>query len=195
MNERSKVRRLPDRGRYDESSIHTILDAAFLCHLGFVTDGQPFVIPTLYARVGSHLYVHGSAASRMIRELQKGIAACLTVTLVDGLVLARSAFHHSINYRSVVAFGKAHLVEDAGEKTRALEAITENVVKGRWAQVRQPNPQEMKATTVLRFEIEDASAKVRTGPPKDDAEDMNFPVWAGVIPLTTVRGEGILDVS
>lgn len=186
---RAQVRRLPERGRYDETAIHAILDAAFLCHVSFAVDGQPFTIPTLFARKEDLLYLHGSAASRMIRELQKGIPACVCVTLVDGLVLARSAFHHSINYRSVVAFGTARLVEDDAEKLAALEAVSENVVSGRWSEVRAPSPLEMKATSVIAFTIEEASAKVRTGPPKDDEGDYALPVWAGVLPLETRRGK------
>jgi nitroimidazol reductase NimA-like FMN-containing flavoprotein (pyridoxamine 5'-phosphate oxidase superfamily) len=195
MQTRSQVRRIPDRGRYDAASIHAVLDAGLQCHVGFVVDGQPYVIPTLYARVGETLYLHGSAASRMLRELQKGIAACVTVTLVDGLVLARSAFHHSMNYRSAVCFGTARLVEDADEKLRALEAISEHVIPGRWAEVRPPSALELKATTVLLFTIEEASAKVRTGPPKDDEEDMGSPVWAGVLPLRIAAGEPVADAG
>ncbi|MBI4907216.1 MAG: pyridoxamine 5'-phosphate oxidase family protein [Acidobacteria bacterium] len=186
---RTQVRRLPDRGRYDEETIHGILDAAFLCHVSFVVDGQPFTIPTLFGRKRNCLYLHGSSASRTMRELQKGIPACVVVTLVDGLVLARSAFHHSINYRSVVAFGTARLVEDPEAKMAALETVSENVIPGRWAEVRAPAPVELKATAVIEFTIEEASAKVRNGPPKDDEEDYALPVWAGVLPLRTVTGE------
>lgn len=189
---RSQVRRLPDRGRYDDASIHAILDAAFLCHLGFLTGEQPFVIPTLFARRGNKLYMHGSSASRTMRQMQTGIAACVTVTIIDGLVLARSAFHHSINYRSVVAFGTARLLE-GDEKKSALEWISENVIAGRWQEVRPPTELEYKATSVVEFTIEEASAKVRTGPPKDDAEDYAMPVWAGVVPMHLQAGTPIED--
>lgn len=190
---RTQVRRLPERGRYDDETIHAILDQAFLCFIGFAAGGSPVVIPTLYARRGDCLYMHGSAASRMLRDLQKGAPASVTVALVDGLVLARSAFHHSINYRSVVAFGTARLVEDQGEKLHALEAISEHVIPGRWSQVRGPNEQELKATAVIEFRIEEASAKVRHGPPKDDEEDYALPVWAGVVPFRTIRGDPVPD--
>lgn len=189
---RSQVRRLPDRGRYDDASIHAILDAAFLCHLGFLTGEQPFVIPTLFARRGNKLYMHGSSASRTMRQMQTGIAACVTVTIIDGLVLARSAFHHSINYRSVVAFGTARLLE-GDEKKSALEWISENVIAGRWQEVRPPTELEYKATSVVEFTIEEASAKVRTGPPKDDEEDYAMPVWAGVVPMHLQAGTPIED--
>jgi nitroimidazol reductase NimA-like FMN-containing flavoprotein (pyridoxamine 5'-phosphate oxidase superfamily) len=180
---RTKVKRLPDRGKYDRETIYPILDEAFICHVGFVIDGQPYVIPTGFARIGDDLYIHGSSASRMLRNLSQGIEVCVTVTLIDGLVLARSAFHHSINYRSVVILGKAQLLEDIEEKNRALEAFTEHVVPGRWADVRWPTELELKATSVLKLPIEEASAKIRTGDPKDDDEDYAMDVWAGVIPL------------
>ena len=180
---RSELRRLPNRGSHEAAVIHEILDAAFLAHVGFNVNGQPFVIPTLYGREGGTLYLHGSAASRMLRELEKGVPACVNVTLVDGLVLARSAFHHSMNYRSVVAFGTARKIDDAARKTHALRVISENVIAGRWSDVRGPSEKELKATSVLEFEIEEASAKIRTGPPKDDEEDYTLPVWAGVLPL------------
>ena len=159
----------------------------------FVVDGQPLVIPTGYGRIGDHLYIHGSQASRMLRTLKTGIAACVTVTLVDGLVLARSAFHHSINYRSVVIFGNAKLVDDAQEKLAALLAFSEHVIRGRWDDVREPTEQELKATTVLVLPLKEVSAKVRTGPPIDDEADYELPVWAGVIPLRVVAGEPIPD--
>jgi uncharacterized protein len=190
---RTKVRRIPDRGRYDEETVFSILDEAFVCHVGFAVEGKPFVIPTLYGRVGTTLYVHGSAASRMLREMERGVEVCVTVTLVDGLVLARSAFHHSMNYRSVVLFGTARLVEDPAEKLEALRAISEHIVPNRWDEVRGPNEKEMKATSVLAIPISEVSAKVRTGGPKDDDEDYAIPVWAGVLPLHTVPGEPIPD--
>ncbi|MCI0491119.1 MAG: pyridoxamine 5'-phosphate oxidase family protein [Blastocatellia bacterium] len=180
---RSKLRRLPTRGYTDRETIYKILDEGLLCHIGFAVDGQPYVIPTSYARAEDTLYVHGSAASRMLKELQKGVPACVTVTLLDGLVLARSVFHHSMNYRSVVAFGRAALITDADKKIEALRAITEHIISGRWADARTPNEKELNQTSVLEFSIEEASAKIRTGPPLDDEEDYALPVWAGVVPL------------
>lgn len=180
---RSELRRLPKRGSHDAKTIDEILDAGFLAHVGFSVAGQPFVIPTLYGREGEKLYLHGSAASRMLRELGNGVPACVTVTLVDGLVLARSAFHHSMNYRSVVAFGTAKLVSDPGRKTEALRVISEHLIAGRWSEVRGPSDKELKATAVLEFSMEEASAKIRTGPPIDDEEDYALPMWAGVLPL------------
>ena len=191
--QRTKVKRLPDRGRYDRETIYAILDEAFICHVGFVVDGQPYVIPTGFAQIGDDLYIHGSSASRMLRNLSQGIDVCVTVTLVDGLVLARSAFHHSINYRSVVILGKAQLVEDADEKNRALEAFTDHIIPGRWADVRWPTELELKATSVLKLPIEEASAKVRSGDPKDDAEDYAMDIWAGVLPLSLQPGTPIND--
>jgi len=193
FTDRSRVRRLPARGSHEFSEICSILDAAFLAHVGFVVDGQPFVIPTLFGRQDETLYLHGSAASRMMRQLEQGIAACVTVTLVDGLVLARSAFHHSMNYRSVVAFGTARKIQEDAAKEQALRVISEQVIAGRWNDVRLPTAKELKATTVLSFEIEEASAKVRTGPPKDDDEDYALPIWAGVLPLSIQRGEALAD--
>ncbi len=187
------LKRLPQRGSFERDTVNAILDAAFLCHVGFVVDGQPFVIPTSYARVNDELFIHGSAASRMLRNVSEGIPVCVTVTLVDGLVLARSAFHHSINYRSVVVFGTARLVESIEEKAAALHAFTEHVIPGRWPEIREPNAQELKGTTVLALPLQEASAKIRTGPPKDDDEDMAIPVWAGVLPLLTITGEPIAD--
>jgi nitroimidazol reductase NimA-like FMN-containing flavoprotein (pyridoxamine 5'-phosphate oxidase superfamily) len=193
LTERTKLKRIPDRGTHDRETIHQILDQGFVCHVGFVVDGQPFVIPTGYGRIGDHLYIHGSAASRMLKSLQKGIDVCVTVTLVDGLVLARSAFHHSMNYRSVVVLGKATLVGDPKEKLTALRAIAENIVRGRWNDVRHPNEQELKATNVLKLPIQEASAKIRTGGPKDEEEDYSLPVWAGVLPLQLTPGEPQVD--
>ncbi|MBL8207730.1 MAG: pyridoxamine 5'-phosphate oxidase family protein [Blastocatellia bacterium] len=180
---KTTLKRLPKRGVFDRAVVNQILDEAFICHVGFVVDGQPFVIPTGYGRIENKLYLHGSAASRMLRSMAGGVEICVTVTLLDGLVLARTAFHHSFNYRSVMIFGRAVLVEDADEKMAALKAFTEQVIPGRWDDVREPNSQEMKATSVLVLPLEEVSAKVRTGPPLDDEEDMDWPVWAGVIPL------------
>jgi len=191
--ERTRVKRLPDRGKYDAETVYKILDEGFVCHVGFVVDGQPFVIPTNYARVGDTVYLHGSSASRMLKTLAGGVQLCVTVTLVDGLVLARSAFHHSVNYRSVVMLGKATLVEDAEEKLRALEAFTEHIVRGRWKDIRPPTELELKATTVLVMPLEEVSAKVRVGPPKDDAEDYSLPIWAGVLPLHTTPSAPVND--
>jgi nitroimidazol reductase NimA-like FMN-containing flavoprotein (pyridoxamine 5'-phosphate oxidase superfamily) len=193
QTERTRVKRLPNRGAYDRETIYAILDAGFICHVGYVMDGQPYVIPTGYARIGDDLYIHGSSASRMLRNLAQGVDVCVTVTLVDGLVLARSAFHHSINYRSVVVLGKAALVEDAVEKDKALEAFTEHVIPGRWPEIRWPNELELKATSVLKLPIEEASAKVRVGDPKDDEEDYEMNIWAGVLPLSIVPGEPLDD--
>lgn len=190
---RTKVKRLPARGHYDSETINAILDEALVCHVGFSVDGQPYVIPTSYARVGDMLYIHGSAASRMLREITKGIEICVTVSLIDGLVLARSAFHHSINYRSVLILGQATLVEDIDEKNRALEAITEHIVPGRWTAVRPPTELELKGTSVLSLPISEASAKVRTGPPVDDEEDYALDVWAGVLPVSLETGNPIAD--
>lgn len=176
--------RLPKRGDYSQEAIFGILDAGFLCHVGFVVDGQPFVIPTGYGRRGDTVYLHGSAASRMLRTLAGGVEVCVTVTLLDGLVLARSAFHHSMNYRSAVLFGTATLVESPEEKTDALRAISEQIVPGRWKDVRWPTEQELQATKVLALPISEASAKVRTGPPLDDEEDYAMNVWAGILPLS-----------
>ena len=184
--ERTQVKRLPKRGRYDAESVYQILDKGFVCHVGFAVDGQPYVIPTNYGRSGDTLYLHGSAASRMLKTLSAGVPVCVTVTHVDGLVLARSAFHHSVNYRSVVVLGTARLVEDPAEKMEALRLFTEHVMKGRWDDVRQPTEQELKATTVLALPLEEVSAKVRTGGPLDDEADYTLPVWAGVLPLEIV---------
>jgi hypothetical protein len=187
--ERTRVRRIPKRGAYDRETINRILDEGFICHVGFAIDSKTFVIPTAYARDGDNLLIHGSVASRMMREMAGGIEVCVTVTLIDGLVLARSAFHHSMNYRSVVIFGTAELVEDEAEKYEALRLFTEHIVPNRWDEVRLPNAKELKATTVLRLPIEEASAKVRTGNPVDDEADYDLNVWAGVVPLKIVSGE------
>jgi nitroimidazol reductase NimA-like FMN-containing flavoprotein (pyridoxamine 5'-phosphate oxidase superfamily) len=192
-SDRVRVRRLPDRAVYDPARVHAILDEALVCHVGFVVDGQPFVIPTIHARVEDRLYFHGSAASRMLRALKDGVPVAVTVTLVDGLVLARSAFHHSMNYRSVVALGTAREVSDPEEKRAALDAIVEHVVPGRTAEVRPPSANELKATLVLCLPLEEVSAKVRTGPPLDDEEDYALPCWAGVIPLRLEPGAPVDD--
>ena len=181
-DKRIRVIREPQRGRYDRETIDAILDEALLCHLGFEVDGQPYVIPTLHARVGDTVYVHGSAASRMLRQLAGGVRVCLTVTLFDGLVLARSVFNHSVNYRSVVLLGTATLVGD-DEKREALHALTEQLAPGRWDEARQPTAKELKATWILTLPIDEASAKVRTGGPEDEPEDEDLPVWAGVVPV------------
>src|SRR5580700_2804133 len=183
LTKRTELRRVPDRGSHDWETINKILDVGFLASVGFCVDGQPFVIPTLYGRDGERLYLHGSAASRMLRELETGVPACVTVTLVDGLVLSRSAFDHSLNYRSVVAFGTARKVMDPEQKIKSLRVISEHLIAGRWAEVRGPSEKELKATTVLEFSIDEASAKVRAGPPLDNENDYDLPVWAGVIPL------------
>lgn len=193
LTRRTELRRRPARGSREWATIAEILDAGILANIGFCLDGQPFVIPTLYGRDGEMLYLHGSAASRTIRELATGVPACVTVTILDGLVLARSAFNHSMNYRSVVAFGTARKIEDPEQKVRSLRAISEHVIPGRWEEVRQPSEKELKATAVLEFLIEEASAKVRTGPPSDDEDDYGLPVWAGVLPLEVRTGLPIPD--
>ena len=190
---RSELRRMPSRGSHDCETIYPILDAGFLASVGFCSHGQPFVIPTLYGRKADKLYLHGSAASRMLGELEAGLPACVSVTLVDGLVLSRSAFHHSMNYRSVVAFGTAHSIDEPRQKMEGLQIISEHLVPGRWKDVRQPNELELRATKVLEFSIEEASAKVRSGPPLDDASDYGFSVWAGVLPLAMRCGSPIPD--
>ena len=182
-SERTRVKRLPARAAYERATIDAVLDEGLVCHVGFTVEAQPFVIPTAYARIGDALFVHGSAASRMLRGLAAGVPACVTVTLIDGLVLARSAFHQSMNYRSVVILGIATLVTEPEEKLSALEAIVNHLIPDRWSEVRPPNEQELKATSVLRIPLAEASAKIRTGGPLDDAEDMALPCWAGVLPL------------
>jgi uncharacterized protein len=190
---RTRVVREPQRAVYDRDAVNQILDEAFLCHIGFVADGQPYVIPTSYGRDGDVLYIHGSAASRMLRNLDQGVPVCITVTLLDGLVLARSVFNHSMNYRSVVILGTATLVGDPAEKLAALRALSEHILPHRWDDSRQPNEKELKATSVLRLPISEFSAKVRVGPPADDEEDYSFPTWAGVIPLAMNSGTPIRD--
>jgi uncharacterized protein len=192
---RTTVRRLPKRGVYDAATVHAILDEALICHVGFVVDGDPVVIPTIHTRVGETLYFHGSAASRMLRTLRDGVTACVTATILDGLVLARSAFHHSMNYRSAVVFGLAREVTSDDEKRLALEALVEHVVRGRSAESRPPNEKEMRATLVLALPITEASAKIRMGGPVDDEEDYALPVWAGVLPLTLTPGVPVPDAG
>jgi nitroimidazol reductase NimA-like FMN-containing flavoprotein (pyridoxamine 5'-phosphate oxidase superfamily) len=190
---RTRVIRESERGVYDRETVYRILDEGFLCHVGFSVDGQPFVIPTSYGREDANLYIHGSAASRMLRQLKDGVQVCVTVMLLDGLVLARSIFNHSMNYRSVVILGKATLVDDPAEKLAALRVLSEHIIPHRWDDVRQPNERELKATSVLRLPIEEFSAKVRQGPAIDDEEDYAFPTWAGVVPLEMVTGTPIND--
>lgn len=190
---RSQIKRLPQRGNYDREAVYRILDEGLVCHIGFVVDNQPFVIPTAYGRVDDRLYIHGSPASRMLRTLKAGIDLCVTVTLLDGLVLARSAFHHSMNYRSVVIFAQATVVEDAEEKFTALKAFTEHIVPDRWSELRQPTRQEVAGTLVLSLPITEASAKVRSGPPVDDEADYALPVWAGEIPLRLTAAPPVAD--
>ena len=191
--DRTTLKRLPKRGFYERDIIYPILDEAFICHVGFTVEDQPFVIPTGFARVEDRLYIHGSQISRMLRTLAGGINVCVTVTVLDGLVLARSAFHHSMNYRSVVIFGRASAVDDREAKLAALRAFSEHVIPGRWDEARKPTDQELKATAVLSLPLDEASAKVRTGPPIDDEEDYTLPVWAGVLPLRLVAGEPVPD--
>jgi nitroimidazol reductase NimA-like FMN-containing flavoprotein (pyridoxamine 5'-phosphate oxidase superfamily) len=193
--EKTKLKRLPKRGNFERETIYQILDEGFVCHIGFTVDDQPFVIPTGYARVGDNLLIHGSSASRMMRAMAWEKQICVTITLVDGLVLARSAFHHSMNYRSVVIFGSAKLISDETEKMNALKAFTEHIIPNRWSEVRPPNASELKATTVLSLPLKEASAKIRTGCPVDDEKDYAMNVWAGVIPLKMAAGEPIDDAK
>jgi nitroimidazol reductase NimA-like FMN-containing flavoprotein (pyridoxamine 5'-phosphate oxidase superfamily) len=193
-SDRTRVRRLPKRGAYDRATIDAILDEALVCHLAFAADDQPFAIPTAFARIGDHVYVHGATASRTLRAAA-GSPVCITATLIDGLVLARSAFHHSMNYRSVVVLGAAEEVSDAEERLAAMRALIEKVSPGRWAEIRSPNAQELKATTILRLSLAEASAKIRTGPPIDDEEDLALPCWAGVVPLALTAGAPIPDAG
>lgn len=193
VSERTRVVREANRAVYDRAAIYKILDEGFVCHAGFSVDGQPYVIPTMFARVSDALYFHGSAASRMLRGAASGLPVCITVTLLDGLILARSVFNHSMNYRSVVALGTATLISDPAEKLAALEAFTEKLIRGRWQDARQPNEQELKATSILKLPLTEVSAKVRTGDVEDDAADYALPVWAGVIPLRLVADPAIRD--
>jgi uncharacterized protein len=192
---RTRVIRESHRGVYDRETVYQILDEGFICHVGFAVDGQPFVIPTSYGRSGDNLYIHGSAASRMLRRLDEGVPVCVTITLLDGIVFARSIFNHSMNYRSAIVLGTAMLVEDRDEKLEALRILSEHIAPGRWDEVRQPSEQELKATSVLRLPIKEFSGKVRQGPPIDDEEDLSFPTWAGVLPLELKAGEPIDDAG
>jgi uncharacterized protein len=192
-NERTRVVREANRAMYDRNEIYKILDEAFVCHVGFAVDGQPFVIPTMFARIDDAIYFHGSAASRMLRNLSSGLSVCITVTLLDGLILARSVFNHSMNYRSVVALGHATSINDPTEKVQALHAFTEKLIHGRWNDARQPNEKELKATNILKLPLTEVSAKVRVGDVEDDADDYALPVWAGVIPLRLVADPSLRD--
>jgi uncharacterized protein len=191
--QRSKLRRIPQRGSQERELIYNILDEAMVAHVGFIADHQPFVIPMAYGREGDRIYLHGSSVSRLLKTLKQGVDVCFTVTLLDGLVIARSLFHHSMNYRSVVLFGKAKLVESEADKMNALQAFSEQMISGRWTEARLPNAQELKATTVLSLIIEEGSAKVRTGNPNDDVEDYSLPFWAGQLPLKLTAGVPIPD--
>jgi uncharacterized protein len=190
---RTQIRRLPQRGVYDRAAIDAILDEGLICHVGFIANGQPFVIPTIHVRIGDRVYLHGSPASRMLQTLQHGGEACITVTLVDGLVLARSAFHHSMNYRSVVLFGRGSEVGDESQKLEVLRRLSEHLIRGRWSEVRGPSADELRRTLVVSLPIDEASAKVRSGPPLDDEEDYALSVWAGVLPLRLAASAPIDD--
>jgi uncharacterized protein len=190
---RTTVRRHPERGDYDRATIDAILDEALLCHVGFVVEGQPFVIPTIHARDGDILYIHGSPGSRLLRNLKAGVDVCVTVTLLDALVLARSVYNHSMNYRSAVVLGRAQEVTDRDEKLHAMERVVEHVVPGRWADARRPSEGEIKGTTILALGLDEASAKVRSGPPTDDDADLSFPVWAGLVPLELAPRRPVAD--
>ena len=191
--DRSQVKRLPQRALYDRAAIDEIVDTAPICHVGFVDGGQPFVIPTIHVRLGDKIYLHGSPASRMLRTLARGAEACITVTHVDGLVLARSAFHHSMNYRSAVLFGKGATVDDEGQKLAVLRSLSERLIRGRWADVRPPSEEELRKTLVVSIAIDEASAKVRSGAPLDDEEDYSLGVWAGVLPLRLTAAAPLAD--
>ena len=190
---RNKVKRHPERGSYDPALIYPIVDEAMICHVGFVLDEQPYVIPTLHARQGDAILLHGARGSRLLRHVEAGGPICITITLLDGIVLARSVFSHSINYRSAVLFGRGRVIEDDDARMQALEAFTERLIPGRWQDVRPPSAVEMKQTTIVAVPIESASAKIRTGPPKDNQDDRDLPVWAGVLPLHQVCGAPIAD--
>jgi len=187
VSDRVRLRRLPEQGSHDRADLHAVLDAGFVCHLGTDVDGWPMVVPTTYARQGDHLVVHGSVASRSLRTAKEPSPVCVTVTLVDGLVLARSVFNHSVNYRCAMVYGLPVLVDDPDEKVAALRAISEHVVPGQWGYVRDPSVKELQRTSVLRLDLAEASVKVSAGPPGDEPEDLGLPVWAGEVPLVTVR--------
>jgi len=191
--EKNRIMRLPKRGHYDQETIYRILDEALICHVGFAAEGQPYVIPTNFARVDDTIILHGAKASRLLKHIEAGNPVCVEATIVDGLVLARSVFHHSVNYRSVVLFGTGRLLKADGEKLAALEAVTEHLVPGRWEEARQPNRKELNATSVVSIKIDAASAKVRLGPPVDEEEDYTLPVWAGVLPLQELPAAPIRD--
>jgi nitroimidazol reductase NimA-like FMN-containing flavoprotein (pyridoxamine 5'-phosphate oxidase superfamily) len=193
MSDRSRLRRIPDRARYDRDTVYAIVDSAPICHVGFVADGQPFVIPTIHGRQGDRLFLHGARASRMLKRAATGAPLCVTVTHVDGLVLARSVFHHSMNYRSAVLFGTGRLVEDRADKLAALQIVSDHLLPGRWEDARSPTKKELHATSVIEMTIEDATAKVRTGPPGDDDADYDLPVWAGVLPYAVQAGQPEAD--
>lgn len=193
QTERTKVRRAPERGRYDRTFVHQVLDEALICHVGFALDGQPFVIPTIHARVGETLYLHGSVGSRMMKVAGAGEPLCVTVTIVDALVLARSAFHHSMNYRSAVILGAARAVDERSEKLVAAEAIAHHIWPGRWDDARQPSELELRKTAFAALDLEEVSAKTRTGPPKDDPADLELGHWAGTVPVRTVTGNPEAD--
>ena len=193
ITQRSKLKRLPKRGSQERETIYSILDEGLIAHVGFAVDNQPFVIPMAYGRKSDRLYLHGSSVSRLLKTLEQGVDVCINITIVDGLVIARSLFHHSMNYRSVVLFGKAKIIEDKEEKMSALKAITEQMISGRWEQARIPNNKELKATSVLSFEIAEGSAKIRTGAPSDDKEDYSLPYWAGELPLKSTPGIPVPD--
>ncbi len=189
----NKVKRLPKRGEYDKKTVYDIVDETLICHVGFTVEGQPFVMPTIHTRIGDTVYLHGAVANRMLNHIKAGNSVCLNMTLVDGIVFARSVFHHSMNYRSAVLFGKGRVVETYEEKWKVFEALTEHIAKGRWKDARHPNESEDKSTQIIAVEIETASAKVRTGPAKDDEEDYALPVWAGVLPVRMTFGEPVKD--
>ena len=191
--ERTRVRRIPDRGHYDKKTIYPIIDEALYCHVGINHNGSPVVIPTIHARINNTLYIHGSAASRLLQSIQEDASLCVTISLIDGIVLARSAFHHSLNYRSVVVFGQGVIVNDFQEKWDALKAVSDHLVPKRWEDVREPNQKELDATTVVSISLEEASAKVRSGPPGDDDADYALPIWAGVLPTELKKGTLIPD--
>jgi len=191
--ERTRVRRIPDRGHYDKKTIYPIIDEALYCHVGINHNGSPVVIPTIHARINNTLYIHGSAASRLLQSIQEDASLCVTISLIDGIVLARSAFHHSLNYRSVVVFGQGVIVNDFQEKWDALKAVSDHLVPKRWEDVREPNQKELDATTVISISLEEASAKIRSGPPGDDDADYALPIWAGVLPTELKKGTLIPD--